>query len=90
MDDQRFLKRTIRENIVLGSDFDESKFKKICSIVGLDINKYKGNDLTEIVEGQRNIPAFDKKRILLARVLYMEPDIILINKYFDQLGKDQQ
>lgn len=89
MDDQKFLKATIRENIILGSEFFEKKFQKICKVVGLKMNRYPGRDLTEIVEGQRNIPPFDQKRILLARLLYQDPDILLIHKYFDQLGKDR-
>ena len=66
------------------------KFKEICQIVKLKLKKYPGKDLTEIVEGQRNIASDDKKKILLARMLYLDPDIILINKYFDQLSKDKQ
>lgn len=90
MDNQKFLKSTIRENIILGMEYFADKFNNICEVVGLNLDKYIGRDLTEIIEGQRNISFTDNKKILLARMLYQDPDIILINKFFDQLSKDQQ
>ena len=83
MDNPKFLKGTIRTNITLGQEFFIEKFKEICRIVKLKLKKYPGRDLTEMVEGQRNIATDDIKKILLARMLYLDPDIILINKYFD-------
>ena len=89
MDNPKYLKATIRENIILGKEFYADKFNRILKVVDFNLDKYEGRDLTEIVEGQRNITLEDKRRILMARLLYMDSDIILINKYFDQLSKDQ-
>lgn len=90
MDNQKFLKATIRENIILGDEFVLERFIAICKAVGLSFESYPGRELTEIVEGQRNLLQADIKKILLARLLYKDTDIALINKYFDQLSKDQQ
>lgn len=90
MDCQKFLKGTIRENITLGKDFIPEKFAKICSVVGLNFRQQEGGQFKEIVEGQRNLTNEDKARILLARVLYLDADIILVNKYFDRLSRERQ
>lgn len=90
MKNPSFLKATIRENITLGAEFDKDKFVEILEIVGLNLDKYNGRDLTEIVEGERNISKQDKKKVLLARLLYTDAEIMLINLYFDQMSKDQQ
>jgi ABC-type transport system involved in cytochrome bd biosynthesis fused ATPase/permease subunit len=90
MQNPKFLKATIRENIILGQEFYEKKFNKILEVVDFNLDKYEGRDLTEIVEGQRNISMEDKRRILMARLLYIDADIVLINQFFDQLSKDQQ
>ena len=90
MDHPKFLRSTIRENIVLSEDFSEVKYFKVLGEVDLNLNKFQGRDFTEIVEGQRNISPMDQKRILMARLLYQDTDIVLINKYFDQLSKDLQ
>lgn len=83
MDNPKFLKGTIRENIILGHEFYKDKFNKILEVVDFNLDKYEGRDLTEIVEGQRNITMEDKRRILMARLLYSDADIVLINKFFD-------
>jgi ABC-type multidrug transport system fused ATPase/permease subunit len=86
----KFLRGTIRKNIIMGDEFYPAKFGLIVRKVGLNLKKYPGKDLTEIVEGQRNVSFDDQKKLLLARLLYKDADIILINRYFDFLSKDQQ
>lgn len=90
IENQKFLKSTIRDNIILGEMYSSEKLKLVCKQVRLNLNKYPGRDLTEIVEGERNIFAADRKKILLARLLYMEPHIVIINKYFDRESKEVQ
>lgn len=51
MENPKFLKATIRENIILGDEFYEKKFAIILDLVGFNLDKYEGRDLTEIVEG---------------------------------------
>lgn len=90
MNNPKFLKASIRENIVLGEQYFKDKFENILRKVDLNIMKYHGGEMMEIVEGQRNISTEDQKKILLARLLYKDADIYLINKYFDLLSKNQQ
>ena len=90
MANPKFLKATIRENIVLGEEFLVDRFMKVLEVVGFNIDKFEGRDLTEISEGQRNLTTEDQKMILLARLLYTDADIMLINLYFDMLSKDRQ
>lgn len=90
MENPRFLRSTIRDNITMGETYSRFKLTRICKEVGLNLDIYPGRDLTEIVEGQRNITSEDKRRILLARLLYLDPEIVMINKYFDKESKDQQ
>lgn len=51
MENQKYLKGTIRDNIVLGEEYLADRFLQICEVVGLNLDKYEGRDLTEIIEG---------------------------------------
>jgi ABC-type multidrug transport system fused ATPase/permease subunit len=72
---------TIKENICLGLDYDEDKMNEILEIVCLteefsgsllNLNTPVGNSGEQISGGQR-------KRIALARVLYRDPKVLILD-----------
>ncbi|KAF5442209.1 hypothetical protein F2P56_034895 [Juglans regia] len=75
---------TIQENILFGSDMDSQKYKETlerCSLVK-DLELLPYGDLTEIGERGVNLSGGQKQRIQLARALYQNADIYLLDDPF--------
>lgn len=72
---------TIRENILFGSKFDKEKYEAViyaCSLQS-DLEILPGGDLTEVGEKGITLSGGQKARINLARAVYAEKDIILLD-----------
>ncbi|KAM7463735.1 hypothetical protein LguiA_031856 [Lonicera macranthoides] len=75
---------TIRENILFGSALDSQRYKETlerCSLVK-DLELLPYGDLTEIGERGVNLSGGQKQRIQLARALYQDADIYLLDDPF--------
>ncbi len=72
---------TIRENILFESLYEEDKYRQIIKLCELetDFEMLKGGDMTEIGEKGLNLSGGQKQRIALARALYQDCDIYLID-----------
>lgn len=71
----------MRDNILFGLPYDEKKYKnilKICELI-IDIKMLPAGDKTEIGERGINLSGGQKQRISIARILYADTDIILID-----------
>lgn len=75
---------TIRDNILFGKPFDEARFKKTLRACALeqDIRGFSHGDLTEIGERGTNLSGGQKQRIQLARAVYNDADIYLLDDPF--------
>ncbi|XP_071709505.1 ABC transporter C family member 10 [Rutidosis leptorrhynchoides] len=75
---------SIRDNILFGSDMDDQRYqqtlKKCCLVKDLELLTY--GDLTEIGERGVNLSGGQKQRIQLARALYQDADIYLLDDPF--------
>ncbi|XAR52260.1 Xenobiotic-transporting ATPase [Bertholletia excelsa] len=75
---------TIRENILFGSPLDNDKYQETlekCSLVK-DLELLPHGDLTEIGERGVNLSGGQKQRIQLARALYQNADLYLLDDPF--------
>ena len=75
---------TVRDNILFGSPMDSHRYKEtleMCSLVK-DIEMLSFGDLTEIGERGVNLSGGQKQRIQLARALYQNADIYLLDDPF--------
>ncbi|KAL1830212.1 hypothetical protein ACET3Z_008624 [Daucus carota] len=75
---------TIQENILFGSSMDQQKYKetlKICSLVQ-DLQILPRGDHTVIGERGVNLSGGQKQRVQLARALYQDADIYLLDDPF--------
>ena len=72
---------TLRENVIFGGDFDQAKFDKVIKACNLesDLKLLSNGDLTEIGERGVNLSGGQKQRVNLARALYSEADIYLLD-----------
>lgn len=72
---------TIRNNILFGEPYDAEKFEetiKICELTQ-DLEVLQGKDMTEIGERGINLSGGQKQRISIARALYSNNDIFIID-----------
>ncbi|KAF8379647.1 hypothetical protein HHK36_029091 [Tetracentron sinense] len=75
---------TIQDNILFGANMDEQRYQETiqkCSLVK-DLEMLPFGDLTEIGERGVNLSGGQKQRIQLARALYQDADIYLLDDPF--------
>ena len=72
---------TIKDNILFYSPYDEEKYKKAIQLSELldDFKILVGGDMTEVGERGINLSGGQKQRICIARALYNEADIYIID-----------
>ena len=77
----------LKNNIIFGNEFNREKYQRIISLceLDLDIASLKAGDLTEIGESGINLSGGQKQRISIARGLYNDADIFLIDDAFSAL-----
>ena len=71
----------MKENIIFGSTIDETRYKKVLQQCGLehDISLFAAGDQTEVGEKGLTLSGGQKARITLARAVYSQAEIILMD-----------
>ena len=72
---------TVRNNIIFNNEFDEEKYSQVVSVCELekDFMEFPNGDKTEINSTSANVSGGQKARISLARCLYKDADIYLLD-----------
>ena len=72
---------TLRENILFGKEYNKDFYNKVVKLCCLesDLNLLPNGDQTEIGEKGINISGGQKQRINLARCVYSEADIYILD-----------
>jgi len=72
---------TIKDNILFGLPYDEEKFNEVIKICELtpDLEVLLGKEMTEIGERGINLSGGQKQRISIARAVYSESDIYIVD-----------
>ncbi|TFK76754.1 P-loop containing nucleoside triphosphate hydrolase protein [Pluteus cervinus] len=72
---------TIRDNIVFGSPFDETRYQKVLHQCALerDLELFHAGDQTEVGEKGLTLSGGQKARVTLARAIYSQAKIILVD-----------
>ena len=72
---------TIRENVLFGKSFNEERYNHVLDICQLreDLQTLPAYDLTEIGERGINLSGGQKQRVSIARAVYADSDIYLID-----------
>lgn len=75
------LNQTIRNNILLGEELDEDRYNDTIEICQLarDLEILEGGDLTQIGEKGINLSGGQKARVSIARAVYANNDIVLMD-----------
>mmetsp|Transcript_7849 Transcript_7849/g.13854 ORF Transcript_7849/g.13854 Transcript_7849/m.13854 type:complete len:924 (+) Transcript_7849:171-2942(+) len=75
------MNRTVRENILFEAPFEAARYNAVleaCALVS-DLAILPASDLTEIGERGVNVSGGQKSRISLARAVYANPDVVLLD-----------
>ncbi|KAI1889792.1 hypothetical protein AGOR_G00166580 [Albula goreensis] len=72
---------TVRDNILMGEMFDENRYKNVLQACSLkpDLAILPYGDMTEIGERGLNLSGGQKQRVSLARAVYSNKDIVLLD-----------
>ncbi|EKX39426.1 hypothetical protein GUITHDRAFT_160006 [Guillardia theta CCMP2712] len=72
---------TVRDNILFGSEYDEEKYGAVIEVCALlqDFEVLPAGDQTEIGEKGINLSGGQKARISLARAVYQDADVYLLD-----------
>ncbi|CAH0722571.1 unnamed protein product, partial [Brenthis ino] len=72
---------TVRENILFGLPYDAEKYKKVCRVCALekDFKQFPYSDQTLVGERGVSLSGGQRARINLARAVYREADIYLLD-----------
>ena len=75
------LNDTVRNNILFGKEFDESKYEEVLSVCCMknDLKTLQGGDQCEIGDRGINVSGGQKARISLARCCYSDSDIVILD-----------
>lgn len=75
------INNTVRENILFGEKFDHERYYKAIELSQLaaDLKTLTGGEFAEIGEKGLNLSGGQKQRISIARALYSDTDIVLID-----------
>jgi ABC-type multidrug transport system fused ATPase/permease subunit len=73
--------KNVKDNILFGRPFDEDRYNEVLRACALekDLQSLPDGDLTEIGEKGVNISGGQKQRISLARIIYSQNDIVLLD-----------
>ncbi len=84
------MNNTIRNNIIFEKKFEQLKFQqviKMCYLIA-DLEKFPTYEFTEVGERGINMSGGQRQRIQLARTVYDEADIYLIDDCFSALDSE--
>ena len=82
------LTTTVKRNIIMNERYNANKFVSVLDIVELDLTRFAAGEQTEILLNGQNISYDERKKILLARVLYHGGDIYCLDKCFESWCPD--
>lgn len=72
---------TLKDNILFGMPFNQQKYKQVLDVCAMtrDLEILPGGDMTEIGEKGINLSGGQKQRVSLARAIYQDCDVYLLD-----------
>jgi len=75
---------SLRENITLGKPFDEILYNRVLTLtfINYDVVRMDPKELSDISDESLNLSRNFKQRVCIARCLYSQPDIVILDDPF--------
>jgi ATP-binding cassette subfamily B protein len=88
----RLIVGTIKENIILDRNYNQERFDRVCEICYLNefIEKKPLRYETNVSHEENNLSGGEKQRIMLARVLYSNAEIFLLDESLSEIGEKME
>jgi ATP-binding cassette subfamily B multidrug efflux pump len=82
MQDVFLFSRTVKENIILGSSFDEEWFRTVCGMTHIDrfIERLPSGEDEPVMERGSTFSAGERQLLSFARALYFDPSILVLDE----------
>ena len=85
----QLLHGSIKENILFGREFNEKKYQEIKKIACIDFTENKvRTDEFLILDNGKNLSGGQAQRISIARSLYSEPKLLILDEATNQLNEE--
>lgn len=80
-----FVSGTVRDNITLYGRYNKALYETACEVGMLNTGRMPGDDYMLVNDSGGNLFAKEKMQILVARLVYQNPDIFVIDDFLDYL-----
>ncbi|KAK7942741.1 P-loop containing nucleoside triphosphate hydrolase protein [Apiospora aurea] len=83
---------TVRQNIIGFSDFDEKRYREVLSATMLDVDleTLPSGEMTNVGSNGITLSGGQKQRVSLARALYLQSDLLILDDIFSGLDADTE
>ena len=87
-----FIHDSVHKNITLEEDYDSERLKEVMAVTGVDmfLDQYADGINTIITENGKNISGGQRQRIVIARTLYKNADLVILDEPFNELDKESE
>ncbi len=84
-----FIHDSVRNNITLEENFERERLAKVIRVTGVDslVEDQPEGIETILTENGKNISGGQRQRIILARALYKDADLIILDEPFNELDR---
>lgn len=72
---------------MLSKQFYPTLYWGILDRIDLNVKNFQGEDHIQVLEDGNNFSTTDKRKILVARMLYQGGDIFLFDRFFDDIDQ---
>ena len=92
MQDVFLFSKTIKENIILNSDYDDKRFNLVTKITHVDqiLNKLKNRENEMVMERGHNFSAGERQLLSFARALYKDPAVLILDEATSNIDSETE
>lgn len=92
MQDVFLFSKTVKDNIILNSEFDEEKFESVCKMTHIDkfISNLPNKENEMVMERGVTFSAGERQLLSFARALYSDPSILILDEATSNIDSETE